>query len=186
MASARVPGARSSDARGANRCQMPTPFNFDTRKASAHARACLPTISTCLALLQHFLPSDLHAPELSRVVTIVRIQRASDAASASSAPHTHIQCSDEDAKRRTWHKPLPFKSFFCEDDKRQAQHFRKVKYRFRGRRSTFARSSTNFVAGTFARPSTDFVAPSHEQAAPQGLLQGLRGSRWSETQRLPV
>ena len=29
----------------------------------------------------------------------------------------------------------------------QAQHFRKVKYRFRGRRGTFARSSTDFVAG---------------------------------------
>ena len=29
----------------------------------------------------------------------------------------------------------------------QAQHFRKVKYRFRGRRSTFARSSRDFVAG---------------------------------------
>ena len=29
----------------------------------------------------------------------------------------------------------------------QAQHFRKVKYRFRGRRSTFARSSIGFVAG---------------------------------------
>ena len=29
----------------------------------------------------------------------------------------------------------------------QAQHFRKVKYRFRGRRSTFARSSDKFVAG---------------------------------------
>ena len=31
---------------------------------------------------------------------------------------------------------------------RQAQHFRKVRYRFRGRHSTFARSSTEFVAGT--------------------------------------
>ena len=69
----------------------------------------------------------------------------------------------------------------------QAQHFRKVKYRFRGRRSTFARSSKDFVAGaalwqgqvqiswqaqhfrkvkyrfcgrrsTFARSSRDFVA----------------------------
>ena len=29
----------------------------------------------------------------------------------------------------------------------QAQHFRKVKYRFRGRRSAFARSSVDFVAG---------------------------------------
>ena len=29
----------------------------------------------------------------------------------------------------------------------QAQHFRKVRYRFRGRRSTFARSGTDFVAG---------------------------------------
>ena len=29
----------------------------------------------------------------------------------------------------------------------QAQHFRKVKYIFRGRRSTFARSSAKFVAG---------------------------------------
>ena len=29
----------------------------------------------------------------------------------------------------------------------QAQHFNKVKYRFRGRRSTFARSITDFVAG---------------------------------------
>ena len=28
----------------------------------------------------------------------------------------------------------------------QAQHFRKVKYRFRGRRSTFAMSSIDFVA----------------------------------------
>ena len=28
----------------------------------------------------------------------------------------------------------------------QAQHFRKVKYRIRGKRSTFARSSTEFVA----------------------------------------
>ena len=69
----------------------------------------------------------------------------------------------------------------------QAQHFRKVKCQIRGRRSTFARSSTKFVAGaslsqgqvqnlwqvqhfrkvkckirgtrsTFARSSTDFVA----------------------------
>ena len=30
---------------------------------------------------------------------------------------------------------------------RQAQHFRKVKYRFHGRRSTFPRSGTEFVAG---------------------------------------
>ena len=29
----------------------------------------------------------------------------------------------------------------------QAQHVRNVKYRFRGRRGTFARSSTDFVAG---------------------------------------
>ena len=29
----------------------------------------------------------------------------------------------------------------------QAQHFRKVRYRFRGRHSTFARSSAEFVAG---------------------------------------
>ena len=29
----------------------------------------------------------------------------------------------------------------------QAQHFRKVKHRFRARRNTFARSSTDFVAG---------------------------------------
>ena len=69
----------------------------------------------------------------------------------------------------------------------QEQYFRKVKYRFRGRRSAFARSSAKFVAGaalsqgqvpnswqaqhfrkvkyrfrgrcsTFARSSTDFVA----------------------------
>ena len=30
---------------------------------------------------------------------------------------------------------------------RQAQHCRKDKYRFRGRRSNFARTSTDFVAG---------------------------------------
>ena len=59
----------------------------------------------------------------------------------------------------------------------QAPHFRKVKYRFRGRRNSFARSSIDFVAGaalsqalsaswgmvrgrrsTFARSSIDFVA----------------------------
>ena len=30
----------------------------------------------------------------------------------------------------------------------QAQHFRKVRYRFRGRRSTFTQSSTVFAAGS--------------------------------------
>ena len=30
---------------------------------------------------------------------------------------------------------------------RQAQHFRKVRYRFRGRRNTFGRSGTDFAAG---------------------------------------
>ena len=42
----------------------------------------------------------------------------------------------------------------------QAQHFRKVNYRFRGRRSTFARSSIEFVAGAALsqRSSKDFVA----------------------------
>ena len=34
----------------------------------------------------------------------------------------------------------------------QVQHFRKVKYRFRGRRSTFARSSKDFVAGAAFSP----------------------------------
>ena len=34
----------------------------------------------------------------------------------------------------------------------QAQHFRKVKYSFRGRRSTFARSSKDFVAGAAFSP----------------------------------
>ena len=47
----------------------------------------------------------------------------------------------------------------------QAQHFRKVKYRFRGRRSTFARSRVDFVAGAAlaqhfrkVRSSINFVA----------------------------
>ena len=68
----------------------------------------------------------------------------------------------------------------------QAQHFRKVKYRFRGRRSTFARSSIDFVAGaalsqgqvpkirgrrsTFARSSTKFVAGA---SLSQGQVQNL-------------
>ena len=81
----------------------------------------------------------------------------------------------------------------------QAQHFRKVKYRFRGRRSTFARSSAKFVAGaaisqgqvqnswqahhfrkvkyrirgrcsTFARSSAKFVA---RAALSQGQVQIL-------------
>ena len=79
----------------------------------------------------------------------------------------------------------------------QAQHFRKVKQRFRGRRSTFARLSRDFVAGaalsqgqvhnswqvqhfrkvkctirgrriTFARSSTDFVAGA---ALPEGQVE---------------
>ena len=42
----------------------------------------------------------------------------------------------------------------------QVQHFRKVKCKIRGRRITFARSSTYFRGrrSTFARSSTDFVA----------------------------
>ena len=38
----------------------------------------------------------------------------------------------------------------------QVQHFRKARYRFRGRRSTVARLGTDFVAG--ARSGADFVA----------------------------
>ena len=39
---------------------------------------------------------------------------------------------------------------------RQAQHFRKVRYKFRGRRGTFARSGTDFLA--FGRSGTNFAA----------------------------
>ena len=37
----------------------------------------------------------------------------------------------------------------------QAQHFRKVKCRFQGGRSTFARSSTDFVAGAALQGERD-------------------------------
>ena len=49
---------------------------------------------------------------------------------------------------------------------RQAQRFRKVRYRFRGRRRTFARSGADFVAGAIlSEGQTDF-------AADAALLQG--------------
>ena len=51
-----------------------------------------------------------------------------------------------------------------------AQHFRKVKHRFRGRRSTFARSSTDFLGrrSTFRMSCADFVAGA---ALSQGQVQ---------------
>ena len=68
----------------------------------------------------------------------------------------------------------------------QAQHFRevgcrhcvagairnKVKYRFRGRRSTFASSNTDCRRSTFARLGTDFVASSIDCCSMERLLLG--------------
>ena len=58
----------------------------------------------------------------------------------------------------------------------QGQHFRKVKYKFRGRGSIFARSSS-----IFARSSTDIVAGaafSQGQVAGAALSQGQVQISW--------
>ena len=62
----------------------------------------------------------------------------------------------------------------------QAQHFRKVRYRFCGRHSTFARSGTDFVAGTIlsqgqvqiSRQAQHFSKVRYRFAADAGLSQG--------------
>ena len=71
---------------------------------------------------------------------------------------------------------------------RQVQHFRKVRYRFRGRRCTFARSDTDFLAGAIlsggqvqiSKQAQHFSKVWYRFAAGAALYQGqvqIRGRR---------